>query len=211
MHVRFDNVGSTLVPAVGIADGSLFVTTPQNDFVPAPSSFGIRLDAPGDRVVYAESLEGAARAPNIAFHRGSADLCFLPGAPDAHPDILFLLDSRGFSLRRVDAAPPELVVTLRGLEGAVLAEAIADASPLDRESWLRLTVTWDRDAAEGQPNVRVFYDAVEASYTSQPTGPLPGLPPSPDGRLRVGAGAEPTSSSNGVFDELRIHDDLILP
>jgi len=75
-----------------------------------------------------------------------------------------------------------------------------------------LRVTWDTNVAPSIQHTHVYFDGVEPSYRSAPTGPISLSAGSGTGTMRIGNFvAASQGNAFRVIDELQIHDQVLPP
>jgi parallel beta-helix repeat protein len=81
LYTTLDNAASVSSPASGTGTGSSVQTTPANDFVTGKAGNGVRIDASGEYVRFAQT-DGSVQ--NVELDQGTVDLWYQPSY--AHTD-----------------------------------------------------------------------------------------------------------------------------
>ncbi len=209
-----DDAAAVTSPARGTGAGSAVSTTPGNDFVPGQAGNGIRIDAAGEYVRFAQT-DGVTA--NLEFDRGTVDFWYQPFSnhTDGLRRTLISLGQFGNATTGAHGIhiekDPQNQLHVYVIDAAVrlkdlyLAPTVYSWAP---GQWVNIRLTWDFTVAVGVPSVHLYLDGVEPSYAGNTLlGPLTMAAESTTRYLFVGnrgTNSPSNTPANGIIDELTI-------
>jgi hypothetical protein len=213
LWTTLDDLASVTSPMSGNGSAAQVQTTPAEDFVPALSNNGVRLDADDERVAFRQG-------GNINPQTGAIDFCYQPAAnhtDDAnHPFFGIVLASTTMQipflrLRKAANNNANALQLIASNGNAFMQwEIPGTAYTMNAGTWYRVTASWTFMGGS-TAEAHVYLDGAELVPPNPPTGPLQMPPADAGGSLFVGAIQGQAWHAGGIIDEVVIYDHPIVP
>jgi arylsulfatase A-like enzyme len=221
LQTTLEDAAAVSAPLGGTGAGSTIVTTPANDFVPAQSGNGIRIDGTGEYVRFGQSDGTTA---NIDFQRGAVDFWYQPFSAHSDGQRRTLISLGQFGSASTGAhgihieKDPQNTLHVYVIDSNVRLKELTVTSAnysWAAGQWVNLRLTWDFSVAAGAQSTRLYVNGAEPAYTLNTLlGPLSMAAPSSTRFLFLGNRGTNSNSStpaNGILDEVVLYSEPTPP